>query len=211
MANASEYFFRVMGRADQTKIFRTDRTNYNITKGISVQNEDGPPDPVKWNMNVLAELEGNSFYNIGFITRGIQRVVYYRYNDLMVNDLSTCEQQMLKNLQDAYFTWSGKRLSYDSLRQINWRSEVNRYWWCRLAHWRPFWGEATEMRAKLMCEIRNYWIDKFYSVELPNIKKSLLKATSRTKNRAAICEDNIQEIIDMVPYPYGIKPIYDIW
>ena len=80
-----------------------------------------------------------------------------------------------------------------------------------MTDWRPFWGKATEMRAQLMSEIRNYWINRFYSVELPNIKKSLLKATAATKNRVAVCEDNINGIIEMIPYPYGIKPMYDIW
>ena len=64
-----------------------------------------------------------------------------------------------------------KRLPYATLLELNWKAEVGRYWWCRLTDWRPFWGKATEMRAQLMSEIRNYWINKFYSVELPNIKK----------------------------------------
>tara|TARA_B110001454_G_scaffold216834_1_gene240834 strand:- start:274 stop:954 length:681 start_codon:yes stop_codon:yes gene_type:complete len=226
MANASEYFFRVMGRAANDNLEfrgewpakRTDahRTNYNITKGICVQNEDGPPDPSKWNMNVLATSDDISFYNIGFITRGIQRVYNYRYNDSFENGFGTAgqrgmRQRMLKNLQDAYFTWSGKRLPYATLLELNWKAEVGRYWWCRLADWRPFWGKATEMRAQLMVGIRNYWINRFYSVELPNIKKSLLKATAATKNRMAVCEDNINGIIEMIPYPYGIKPMYDVW
>ena len=227
MASASEYFYRVMEGAvhedsGEWPAQRYDSNEYGVaaygwTRGICVQEEDGPVDPSKWNMNVLATSGDTSFYNIGFIKRGIQRVYNYRYYDnLNENGFGTAGQRdmrqlMLKKLQDAYFTWSGKRLPYSTLLELNWKAEVGRYWWCRLTDWRPFWGKATEMRAQLMSEIRNYWINKFYSVELPNIKKSLLKATAATKNRVAVCEDNINGIIEMIPYPYGIKPTYDIW
>jgi len=34
------------------------------------------------------------------------------------------------------------------------------YWWCRHGDWRPFWGQATILRTKLLKEIEHYWCMK---------------------------------------------------
>ena len=70
--------------------------------------------------------------------------------------------------------------------------------WCREANWLPCWGEKTKKRANLMKELRNYWLNKWFSKIVPEIKKTLIETTP-------IPEDVINFLPEYFEYPYQTK------
>jgi hypothetical protein len=81
-----------------------------------------------------------------------------------------------------------------------WDNEQNtkgKYWWCREKTWMPLWGDLTIQRATLMREIRAHWLDRWFSKDVPAVKKALLSATNL-----------VPDVVDLIPsylYPYQIK------
>jgi hypothetical protein len=80
-----------------------------------------------------------------------------------------------------------------------WNHKPTPYWFCRTRNWMPYWGKATKQRAELVKEIRTYWVNKWYSETVPEIKKALVETTPLPK-----------DVIDFVmpeyfEYPYEIK------
>ena len=75
-----------------------------------------------------------------------------------------------------------------------------KYWWCRDADWVPYWGKATEKRANLMKEIRAYWMNKWFSETVPEIKETLLKTTP-------LPEDVVNLLPEYFEYPHQTKMV----
>ena len=73
-----------------------------------------------------------------------------------------------------------------------------KYWWCRDADWVPYWGKATEKRSNLMKEMRAYWMNKWFSETVPEIKKTLLETTP-------IPEDVVNFLPEYFEYPHQTK------
>jgi len=78
------------------------------------------------------------------------------------------------------------------------KNMINKYWWCREANWLPYWGKETKKRANLMKDIRNYWLNKWFSKIVPEIKKTLLETTP-------IPEDIVNFLPEYFEYPYQTK------
>ncbi len=72
------------------------------------------------------------------------------------------------------------------------------YWWCRLGDWLPNWGDLTIQKKELMTNMRNYWLNKWFSDEVPKIKEILLDSTP-------LIEDVVNKIEKYLIYPYQIK------
>jgi len=62
----------------------------------------------------------------------------------------------------------------------------------------PRWGKATKQRAKLVREIRAFWVNKWYGETIPEIKKVLVETTN-------LPEDVIEMLPEYFAYPYEIK------
>ena len=75
-----------------------------------------------------------------------------------------------------------------------------KYWWCRDADWVPYWGKATEKRSNLMKEMRAYWMNKWFSETVPEIKKTILETTP-------IPEDIVEILPEYFEYPYQTKSV----
>jgi len=91
--------------------------------------------------------------------------------------------------------------SFPSMEGKNfvWCTKPSPYWFCRTRKWMPYWGKATEQRAELVQAIRAYWVNKWYSETVPEIKKALIEATNLPKD---IIEFVLPEYFE---YPYEIK------
>jgi len=37
-------------------------------------------------------------------------------------------------------------------------TKIEPYWWCRVGHWRPYWGILTQMRVKLIENLGDYFV-----------------------------------------------------
>ena len=75
-----------------------------------------------------------------------------------------------------------------------------KYWWCRDADWVPYWGKATEKRSNLMKEMRAYWMNKWFSETVPEIKETLLKTTP-------LPEDVVNLLPEYLEYPHQTKMV----
>jgi hypothetical protein len=73
-----------------------------------------------------------------------------------------------------------------------------KYWWCRDSDWFPYWGKETKNRANLVKEIRMYWVNKWFSETVPEIKKILLETTP-------LPEDIVNLLPEYFEYPHQTK------
>ena len=132
----------------------------------------------------------NNFYRVGFVGDCLPNSVMYPIRHNIIGYLT--------RFQKAYLIWSGKIVHATVDEQIEYRKEYTKNWWCRCMHWRPYWGELTKNHAKMMNELRQYWMERWYGIEKPDIFKKLHDCTP-------LNSDNISIIVDYLPYPYQVK------
>ena len=122
--------------------------------------------------------------------------------------------------RDKAENWNMRKAAFsgaDTFWEVGWLHRANRrgmqesyfyspdippakYWWCRDAHWSPYWGKETENRAKLMKEMRAYWVNKWFGETVPEIKETLLKTTP-------LPEDVVNLLPEYFEYPHQTKMV----
>jgi hypothetical protein len=143
--------------------------------------------PKKWCMHNLymSVYRDENFYRVGYVGRDcFYSSTYFT----------------LTTFQKAYLIWSGEIVQATVNEREKYRKEYKKFWWCRCNHWRPFWGDLTKQHASLMNEMRNYWMKHWFEREKPQIVKKLHEYTR-------LNSDNIDMIVDYLPFPYQAKRI----
>ena len=173
MANAYDYAKRVVPN------YRRGMIGYAVGEQLFDRKDKSE----NWNMRKVAVSGADTFWEVGWLHRNKldftlkKCLAFETENGLIGHD---------ENFSEPYF--------YPRI------TPPTKYWWCRDADWVPYWGKATEKRANLMKEIRAYWMNKWFSETVPEIKKTLLKTTQ-------LPEDVVNLLPEYFEYPHQTKMV----